>query len=116
MCIRDRLDGENQDNIYLYGDAGFGVGETPFSFSAHLGYSDGNAGAGPNGWVASPTGTHLDWSIGVSYDLPGPLEASVTYIDTDIGREEAAEFQLINSGYRFGIGRATAVFAISASF
>lgn len=110
------LNGDNEDNIYLYGDAGFGLGESPFSVSAHFGYSDGNAGAGPNGWVASPTGTFTDWSIGVSYDLPGPLEASVTYVDTDIGRDEAAEFALVNSGYRFGIGRATAVFAISASF
>jgi len=110
------LNGDNEDNIYVYGDAGFGLGDTPLSLSAHLGYSDGNAGAGPNGWVASPTGTFLDWSIGVSVELPGPLEASVTYVDTDIGEDEAAAFALINSGYRFGIGRATAVFAISASF
>ncbi len=110
------LNGDNEDNIYIYSDAGFDLGDTPLSFSAHLGYSDGNPGVGPNGWVASPTGTFLDWSIGVAVDLPGPLEASVTYVDTDIGEDEAAAFALINSGYRFGIGRATAVFAISASF
>ena len=110
------LNGDKEDNIYIYSDAGVGLGETPFSLSAHIGYSDGNAGVGPNGWVASPTGTFVDWSLGVSYDLPGPLEASVTYVDTNIGRDEAAAFALINSGYRFGIGRATAVFAISASF
>ena len=111
------LDGENEDNIYVYGDAGIGLGSLPVALSAHLGYSDGNAGQGPNGWVASPTGTFLDWSIGLAYALPfAPLEVSVTYVDTDIGREEAAEFALINPGYRFGIGRATAVFAISGSF
>jgi len=110
-------DGENQDNIYVYGDASHDLGASPFSFSTHLGYSNGNSAQGPNGWVASPTGSHLDWSVGLTYDIPfGPLEASLTYIDTDIGREEAAAFALINPGYRFGIGAATAVFAISGSF
>jgi len=111
------LNGENEDNIYVYGDAGVGLGSSPFSLSAHLGYSDGNAGQGPNGWVASPTGSHLDWSFGISFALSGtPLEMSITYIDTDIGEEEAAAFSLINPGYRFGIGKATAVFAITGSF
>ena len=111
------LDGEDEDNIYVYGDAGFDLGSSPFSVSAHLGYSDGNSGQGPNGWVASPTGSHVDWSLGVSYDIPwGPLEASITYVDTDIGREEAEAFAVINPGYRFGIGAATAVFAITGSF
>jgi len=111
------LDGENEDNIYVYGDAELAIGASPLSISVHLGYSDGNAGQGPNGWVPSPTGTYVDWSLGVSYDLPwGPLAVSATYVDTNIGEAEAAEFALINPGYRFGIGRATGVFAISASF
>lgn len=111
------LDGENEDNIYVYGDASFSVGESPLSVSAHFGYSDGNEGQGPNGWVPSPTGTYLDWSLGVSYDLPwGPLAVSATYVDTDIGEAEAAEFSLINPGFRFGIGRATGFFALTASF
>lgn len=111
------LAGAKEDNIYVYAKAGAAIENSPVSLSAQLGYSDGNAGAGPNGWVASPTGTYLDWSAGVSVALPwGPISLSATYYDTDISRSEAAAFQLINPGYRFGIGAATGVFAISAAF
>lgn len=110
-------DGVNQDNIYVFGDAGFSLGELPISVAAHVGYSDGNSGQGPNGWVASPTGTFVDWSLGLTYALAGtPLEFGVTYVDTDIGEQEAADFALINPGYRFGIGAATAFFSVAASF
>ena len=110
-------DGVNQDNIYVYADGGYSFNSFPLSLTTHIGYSDGNSGQGPNGWVASPTGTFVDWSVGLSYPLKGtPLEFAVTYVDTDIGEEEAAEFTLINPGFRFGIGAATAFFSISASF
>ena len=111
------LNDVNEDNIYIYSDAAYAIGDSPFSINAHFGYTDGNGAAGPNGWVPSPTGYYTDWSLGVSVDLPwGPLAMSATYIDTDISREEAAAFQLINEGYRFGIGAATGVFAITGSF
>ena len=111
------LNNVNEDNIYIYSDAGFGLGDSPVSVNAHIGYTDGNGAAGPNGWVPSPTGFYVDWSLGFSVDLPwGPLAMSATYVDTDISREEAAAFQLINEGYRFGIGGATGVFAITGSF
>ncbi|WP_428409587.1 TorF family putative porin [Hyphococcus sp.] len=111
------LNDVKQDNIYVYGDAGVAIGDSPVSLSGHIGYTDGNPGTGPNGWVPSPTGTYLDWSIGASYDLPwGPIALSVSYVDTDISESEAAAYQIVNSGYRYGIGDAAAVFAISASF
>lgn len=111
------LNGSKEDNIYIYGEAGADISGAPLSVTAHLGYSDGNPGAGPNGWVASPTGEYLDWSLGVSLALPwGPIALSATYVDTDISKSEAAAFQLINSGYRYGIGKATGVFAITAEF
>ncbi|MFC2952886.1 TorF family putative porin [Marinicaulis aureus] len=111
------LNDVKQDNIYVYGDAGVTIADSPVSVSAHLGYTDGNPATGPNGWVPSPTGTYLDWALGVSYDLPwGPIAISATYVDTNISESEAASYQLVNSGYRYGIGDAAAVFAISASF
>lgn len=111
------LNDDKEDNIYVYTNADIALGESPFSLSGHLGYTDGNPENGPNGWVPSPTGTYLDWSLGVSVDLPwGPLVLSATYVDTDISKSEAADFQLINSGYRYGIGKATGLFAISAEF
>jgi uncharacterized protein (TIGR02001 family) len=111
------LAGEKEDNIYVYSKASAAIENTPVTLNASIGYSDGNAGAGPNGWVASPTGAYLDWSAGVSVALPwGPISLSATYVDTDISRAEATAFQLINPGYRYGIGAATGVFAITASF
>ena len=111
------LDDVKEDNVYVFADAGYAIPETPVSITAHIGYTEGNAGAGPNGWVPSPTGIYVDWAIGASVALPwGPLEASITYVDTDISTEEAEAFQLINSGFRPGIAQANAVFAISASF
>jgi uncharacterized protein (TIGR02001 family) len=111
------LAGEKQDNIYVYAKAGAAIKDSPISLSAQIGYSDGNPGAGPNGWVAAPTGSYFDWSAVVSVALPwGPISLSATYFETDISRSEATAFQLINPGYRYGIGAATGVFAISASF
>lgn len=111
------LNNVKEDNIYVYGDAGFALGDSPFSVAAHLGYTDGNPEQGPNGWVPSPTGTYLDWSVGLSVDLPwAPIALSATYIDTDISESEALAFQALNPGYRYGIGGATGVFAITASF
>lgn len=111
------LNDDNQDNLYLYGDLSYAIADTPISLSAHLGYSDGNEGAGPNGWVPSPTGSYLDWSLGVSFDIPwAPVSLSATYVDTDISKSEAEAYQLVNSGYRYGIGKGTVVFAVSGSF
>lgn len=111
------LNGAKGDNIYVYGDIGAAIADTPLNVSAHLGFSDGNKGAGPNGWVAAPTGRYLDWKIGVAFAIPAsPITLSAAYIDTDISASEAAAFQLVNPGYRYGIGKATGVFTISASF
>lgn len=109
--------GEKEDNIYVFAKTSAAIENTPVTLNASIGYSDGNGGAGPNGWVASPTGRYLDWSAGVSVALPwGPISLSATYVDTDISRGEAAAFEVINPGYRYGIGAATGVFAITASF
>jgi uncharacterized protein (TIGR02001 family) len=111
------LAGDKEDNIYVYAKANAEIEDSPITLNAQIGYSDGNPGAGPNGWVASPTGSYFDWSAGVSVALPwGPISLSATYVDTSISRSEAAAFQLINPGYRHGIGAATGIFAITASF
>lgn len=81
--------GQKQDNLYLWGDASMTVPGAPIILKAHLGYSDGNPGLGPNGTSVAPTGEYLDWLIGA--DLPlGPITLGVAYIDTDIGRGDAA--------------------------
>ena len=77
------------DNIYVYGDVGVGIPDTPVSLAAHLGYSDGSLDYGSGGY--------LDWSLGaeVSYDI---LTFGVAYVDTDLpsiaGQDAAVVFTL----------------------
>ena len=79
----------NDDNIYVYTGASTGIPNTPFSVSAHLGYSDGSL---------APTGDYLDWSIGVSA-VRGPLTFGVSYVDTDL-----ASAPNVDAGVVFSIG------------
>ena len=65
----------DDDNLYIYGDVGFGVPETPISFSAHLGYTDG---------VLSPDydDTAFDWSVGASVAVMG-VDLGVSYVGVE---------------------------------
>ena len=81
--------GQSEDNLYLWGDGAVGVPTTPATAKAHIGYSNGNPGLGPNGTSVAPTGEYWDWMLGADYVL-GPLTLGVAYVDTDIGRAESA--------------------------
>ena len=48
--------GDTEDNLYLWGDVSIGVSRTPVTAKAHMGYSDGNRGLGPNGTSIAPNG------------------------------------------------------------
>lgn len=109
--------GDKEDNLYLSGDASYSFDGAPVTLNAHLGYSDGNPGLGPNGTSIAPTGTYFDWSIGVGVEaLPG-LTLSAAYVDTDISEADA---QLLRPNFATldgnSISDATVVFSISASF
>lgn len=82
----------DQDNIYVYGDLGAGIPNTPVSLKAHLGYTDGSLG------LAAPDGDYLDWSIGASAAF-GPLSLGISYVDTDI-----PEAPLVDGGVVFSVG------------
>ena len=56
--------GQRWDNVYLTGDGAAGIPGTPITAKAHIGYSKGNPGLGPNGTSLSPTGSYWDWSLG----------------------------------------------------
>ncbi len=109
--------GDKEDNLYLAGDAVYGIADTPISLKAHIGYSDGNPGLGPNGTSIAPTGTYFDWLIGADIvPLPG-LTLSVAYVDTDISEAEANRLRP-NFATLAGnsISDATVVFSVTASF
>lgn len=84
--------GAKDDNLYVWGDAAVGLKGTPLAAKAHIGYSDGNAGLGPNATSVAPTGKYWDWSLGVDATWRN-LSLGVSYIDTDISRRDAAYLQ-----------------------
>ncbi|UAK25092.1 TorF family putative porin [Sphingomonas nostoxanthinifaciens] len=110
--------GDKKDNLYLWGDASAGVPGTRATVKAHVGYSHGNRGLGPNGTSVTPTGSYWDWMAGVDYALIGPVTIGVAYVDTDITKRGSAylqpNFSQVSNGK--SIAGARAVFSIGASF
>ncbi|MFC0205919.1 TorF family putative porin [Novosphingobium soli] len=109
--------GAKSDNFYVWGDVSGGIPDTPLSLKAHLGYSDGNSGLGPNGTSVAPTGSYLDWMLGADLAL-GPVTLGVAYIDTDISKSESAYLYPNFASTKNGssIAGSTAVFSLSAAF
>ena len=109
--------GAKDDNLYISGDAVYGIPDVPVSLKAHIGYSDGNPGLGPNGTSVAPTGTYFDWLIGADVVPISGLTLSVAYVDTDISEREA---NLIRPNFATldgdSISDATVVFSVTASF
>jgi len=81
--------GDKEDNLYLWGDAAVALAGTPLTAKAHLGYSDGNSGLGPNATSLAPTGTYWDWSLGLDATWRN-LTLSAAYVGTDISNRDAA--------------------------
>ncbi len=114
--------GKKNDNLYLWGDISGAIPDTPVSLKAHLGWSKGNPGLGPNGTSVAPTGKYLDWLVGADFAIPGvPLTASIAYVDTDIARVEENYIRpnfMVNDSKDFGksIARGTVVFSLTAAF
>ena len=75
---QDSLGGD--DNLYLYTDVGFGIPNTPFSLSGHLGYTDGPLA--PPLLAGTTDDTGLDWSIGATV-AEGNFEVGVAYIGVE---------------------------------
>lgn len=109
--------GDKEDNLYLAGDAAYGIADTPITLKAHIGYSDGNPGLGPNGTSVAPTGTYFDWLLGVDIVPISGLTLSAAYVDTSISEAEA---NLIRPNFATlagnSISDATVVFSVTASF
>jgi len=105
------------DNLYIWGDLSTAIPETPLSLRAHLGYSDGNPGLGPNGTSVTPTGSYLDWNLGADVAV-GPLVLGVTYTDTDISYSDSSYLYPNFSSTKDGstIAGGQVVFSVTAAF
>jgi uncharacterized protein (TIGR02001 family) len=107
---------DSEDNLYLSGDAVAAIPNTPVSLRAHIGYSNGNPGLGPNGTSIAPTGEYFDWTLGADVAFKG-LTLGVSYVDTDISRSDAA-YLLPNfsKGGTSSIADGTVVVSLTAAF
>ncbi len=109
--------GQKEDNLYLWLDGSTAIPGTPVTAKAHVGYSDGNPGLGPNGTSVAPTGKYWDWMLGADVAV-GPVTVGVAYIDTDISVAESAYLQPNFSSTKDGssIAGSTALVSITAAF
>lgn len=114
--------GDKEDNFYIWGDVSSAIPNTPVTLKAHLGWSNGNSGLGPNGTSVAPTGKYLDWLVGADFAVPGtPLTLGVAYVDTDIARVEENYLRpnfMVQDADNFGksIARSQVVFSLTAAF
>lgn len=113
-------EGSKGDNIYLSGDAEIGIAGTPITAKAHLGYSNGNPGLGPNGTSIAPTGSYVDWLLGFDVAVKDIVNLGFYYIDTSIN-PSSAEWQALQPNFSEvpsgkPISGATFVFSVSAAF
>lgn len=65
----------SEDNLYVAGDLGIGIPDTPISLSAHFGHSFGPS-------YLTIGDEYSDWSLGASYTT-GPVTLGVSYVDAD---------------------------------
>ncbi len=110
--------GDKEDNLYLWSDASAGIPNTPLTAKAHIGWSDGNRGLGPNATSVAPTGKYWDYSAGLDATYKN-LTIGVSYVDTDISRRESAYLQPSFSNGQDGTGSiadGTFVFSLTAAF
>lgn len=111
--------GDSEDNLYIWGDGAIGIQGTPVTVKAHIGYSDGNPGLGPNGTSVAPTGSYFDWLIGADLVL-GPVTLGIAYTDTDIDTRsiEYLRLQPNFSSTKDGstISGSRVVFSVGAAF
>lgn len=107
------------DNLYLSGDGAIALAGTPVAIKAHIGHSRGNRGLGPNATSVAPTGRYWDWSLGADVTPVEGLTLGLAYVDTDIGRREAAYLQPYFSRGQDGRGSiagSTLLASLTASF
>jgi uncharacterized protein (TIGR02001 family) len=74
------------DNLWVYGDLVLPLAGTPITLRGHLGYTDGEGSI-----FAGPRGHYLDYAAGADITWK-QLTFGITYLGTDIDREEADVF------------------------
>jgi len=68
---------DNGDNLYLFTDVGFGIPNTPFSLTGHLGYTDGVLS--PDLLAGGTDNNGFDWSVGAEWAILENLSLGAMY-------------------------------------
>lgn len=89
----------DDDNLYMFGDLGVGIPETPISLSGHLGYTDGFLTFTNNSQA-------WDWSVGLDVALGENLSVGGAYVDVE-GDIPAGNYDFTDDAF---------VFTLAASF
>jgi len=71
------IDGFKHDNLYVYGNVDVAIPKTPVTVSGHIGYTDGVLAPC---YYCNGDKTGIDYSIGASMTVYGPLSVGVSYI------------------------------------
>lgn len=91
----------NQSAVYVYGDVGYGIPETPITLKAHVGYAKSDS------FLGGADGSVFDYSVGVDFSYK-ILTLGVSYVNTDAPKL---------GGYKESVGADGAVlFSLGVSF
>lgn len=82
------------DNLYVFGDLNLPIEGTPIALKGHLGYTDGKGSI-----FSGPRGHYFDYSFGADLVWKN-LTLGISWVDTDIGGNEADAFYTVPGGKR----------------
>lgn len=105
--------GNDDENIYVFGDLAAGIPGKPVTLKGHLGYTDGALGFNPRS-DGSIRDHYWDWAI-TAEAKGGPFTVGVSYVDTNITETRAGG--TFPDGFAQEAGNGSTVLAyIGASF
>lgn len=71
----------SDDNLYVFTDLGYAIGDTGLGLNAHLGYTDGVLS--PKSLTGAGSGGGFDYSVGASYNVTEKLSVGISYVGAD---------------------------------
>ena len=75
--------GENDDNLYVYGDLSAGIPNTPVSLAAHIGYTKGALSPKFATGASADYAGGFDYSIGATFNVTKNLSVGASYVAVD---------------------------------
>lgn len=77
------LDGDKDDNLYVYTDLSAGVPTTPITLNAHLGWADGAQSPDFLTGKSARQNSGFDYSVGATYNFTDTFSVGASYVGVD---------------------------------